>query len=1015
MSLASLPQVESRPIDVAALRAALSAAITGEVRFERLDRAIYSTDASVYQIVPLGVVLPKTADDVQAVVKICTQFNVPITARGGGTSQAGQSIGAGVILDFSKYLNRVLEVNVAEKWARVEPGCVLEELNQQLKPHGLQFAPDISTANRATIGGMVANNSSGTHSIIFGKTIDHVHELKVLLTDGSVIDACPIDVTELDAKCARHDQEGAGYRAVRRLAAEHADEIERRYPKILRRVGGYNLDAFLPSPLGRGAGGEGGTRISPVASALTPDPSPRGRGEKFNLAHLFVGSEGTLGIVLEAKLRLIELPKAKALLVVQFDNLLEALAATPSILEHRPAAVEVMDRYILDCTKLNPEAARLRDFLHGDPGAILIIEFYDDSPEELLPRLDGLKGSLRALNVNTHRAIDPAAQARIWKLRTLALGLSMAEKGDAKAISFVEDTAVHPHRLRDYIDEFLQVIAKHGTTAGGYAHASVGCLHVRPIINLKTIEGVERFQAIADDVAELVLKYGGALSGEHGDGLVRSPYQEKVYGPALYQSFREIKRTFDPHNLLNPGKIVDAPPLASNLRYGPAYQTPEVPTTFDFSADGGLTRATELCAGVGECRKKRGGTMCPSYQATCDELHSTRGRANTLRLALTGQLDLAGLTAPAVLEALDLCLECKACKSECPTNVDMARLKAEVLDQHHKKHGLPWRNWLFGNIGETCLRARGAPTAFNWLVRNPMTRWINEKLFGIDRRRIPPQMAGFSWSSLQREPFGGVVDDSPRFSRQALLFPDTFMNYFEPDLGTSAQIAMAQFGYGIGVVPAVRQEFGWDWFTCCGRPYISNGMLDKATAAASHNVERLFDFATQDVPIIACEPSCILTIKDDYPALLKGELRQKAQAVAERCFTFEEFLEKRLAESNVEFRPGPKRILVQGHCHQRSLVGMNPTLKLLRRIPGAEVIDLDAGCCGMAGSFGYEKEHYEISRLVGEQRLFPALRQADADTVIVAPGFSCRLQIEHFTGRKAVHPATLLQSLLMTS
>ena len=1009
MSRASLPQIEKPTVDVPALRAALREAVSGEVRFERLDRALYSTDASVYQIVPLGVVIPKTPDDVIATLKICTEFRVPITARGGGTSQAGQSIGPGVILDFSKYLNRILEVNAAEKWVRVEPGCVLDDLNVHVKPHGLLFAPDISTANRATIGGMVANNSSGTHSVILGKTIDHVLELKVLLADGSVIDT---------STAAEHP----GVQLVRRLALEHAGEIERRFPKILRRVGGYNLDAFAACAV---ANAERRETATPQAA---------------NLCHLFVGSEGTLGIVLEAKLRLVELPKAKALLVVQFADLLDALAVTPIILTHGPSAVEVMDRFILDCTKLNADAARLRDFIVGDPGAILIIEFYGQDVAELLPRVEALEGALRTLNVNMLRAIDPAAQARIWKLRTLALGLSMAEKGDAKAISFVEDTAVAPERLRDYIDEFQQLITRHGTKAGVYAHASVGCLHVRPIVNLKSVEGVQQFQAIADEVADLVLKYGGALSGEHGDGLVRSPFQEKMYGPVLYQAFREIKRTFDPHNLLNPGKIVDAPPLTSSLRYGSAYVTPEVPTTFDFSADGGLTRATELCAGVGECRKKRGGTMCPSFQATGDELHSTRGRANTLRLALTGQLpsppgrgaggEGAGLVDPAVLEALDLCLECKACKTECPTNVDMARLKAEVLDQHHKKHGLPWRNWLFGNVAS--LSAWGCTLApmSNWWTQSRLGRWLNEKSFGLDRRRIPPPFAALPYT----QNIDAVAPESLIKIPEVLLFPDTFMNFHEPDIGMAVKVLGPMVAQRVVIDGLPRScdrrtpggNFWPDRLRCCGRPMISNGMLSKAVAYAKHNVERLFPWASSGLPIIACEPSCILTIKDDYPALLKGELRAKAQAVAERCFTFEEFLEHRLANTpstltpgpspggrgELRFRPGPKRILVQGHCHQRALVGMGPTLKLLKRIPGAEVIDLDAGCCGMAGSFGYEKEHYEISRLVGEQRLFPAIRAADPETVIVAPGFSCRLQIEHFTGRKAVHPATLLQSLL---
>jgi FAD/FMN-containing dehydrogenase/Fe-S oxidoreductase len=966
------------------LQTALSASIAGEVRFEVLDRALYSTDASVYQIVPLGVVIPKTVADVRATVAICARFGVPLTARGGGTSQAGQCIGPGVILDFSKYLHEILEINAGERWARVQPGCVLDDLNQAVKAAGLQFAPDISTANRATIGGMIANNSSGTHSVIHGKTIDHVLELTVLLADGSTIQARSVDSTELEKKFQQQDREGQCYRLIRQLAAEHADEIDRRFPKILRCVGGYNLDRFVPHA-----------------------------GSRLNLADLFVGSEGTLGIVLEAKLRLIELPRAKSLLVVQFADLLEALAATPAILAHQPAAVEVMDRVILDATRLNADAARLRDFLQGDPGAILVIEFYGETAADLPGRLAALEADLRGRGSGFHhlRVIDTVAQARIWKLRTLALGLSMAEKGDAKALSFVEDTAVAPEHLRDYIAEFLKLIAGHGTTAGVYAHASVGCLHVRPVINLKSAQGVQRFEALAGDVADLVLKYGGALSGEHGDGLVRSPFQERMYGPTLYQAFRDIKRTFDPKNLLNPGKIVDAPPLTANLRYGPAYLTPDVPTTFDFSGDGGVARAAELCAGVGECRKKRGGTMCPSYQATREEQHSTRGRANALRLALTGQLDMAGLTDPAVLAALDLCLECKACKSECPTNVDMARLKAEALDQHHRQHGLPRRNWFFGHtaaLGKWGCRL--APVS-NWWAGCKLGRWLSEKALGIDRRRVPPRFARRSFTSqvsvgLER------AEDLP----EVLLFPDCFVNFFEPELGLALSSLLGRSNKVL--IPGGRLEvavnlsgpspfFG---LGCCGRPFISNGMLAQAVASAEYNVERLYPWAAEGKPIVGCEPSCILTIKDDYPALLRGELARKARVVVARCLTFEEFLSDHAVP--LTFQPGPKRLLFQAHCHQASLVGAGSALRLLKRIPGAEVVDLDAGCCGMAGSFGYEKEHYEISRLVGEQRLFPAVRQADPATVIVAPGFSCRLQIEHFTGRHAVHPAVLLASLL---
>jgi FAD/FMN-containing dehydrogenase/Fe-S oxidoreductase len=1011
MSRSALPLVAGdgsppeKAVDVAALQAALAKTVTGEVRFDRLTRALYSTDASVYQIVPLGVVLPKTEDDIVAVIKACTSFRVPLTARGGGTSQAGQAIGPGLVLDCSKYFNEVLETNAEHGWVRVQPGCVLDDLNHKVKTFGMHFAPDISTSNRATIGGMIANNSSGTHSVIHGKTMDHVLELKVLLADGSVLDLGPLGESEWENRCGQQDREGDCYRVVRRLAENHGDEIERRYPKILRRVGGYNLDRFTPS---RRAGDVSPLMLDGIHQGADAPRSPH----SFNLADLIVGSEGTLAVILEAKLRLIPLPKAKGLLVIQFANLLDALAATPAILAHSPSAVEVIDKYILDSTRLNPEASRLRGFLQGDPGAILLVEFYGDRAEEMPSRLQALETDLRRQRFGYRylSMTDPHAQNRMWKLRKAALGLSMAEKGDAKALSFVEDTAVAPEHLRDYIAEFLTVIARHGTTAGVYAHASVGCLHVRPVINLKTEAGVQHFEAVASEVAELVLKYGGALSGEHGDGLVRSPFQEKMYGPVLYSAFREIKETFDPMHLLNPGKIVDAPPLTANLRYGPAYVTPEVATTFDFKADGGLTRAAELCAGVGECRKKREGTMCPSYQATREEQHSTRGRANALRLAITGQLGSEGFTDPALFEVLDLCLECKACKSECPTNVDMARLKAEFLHQYYHKHGLPRRNRLFGNVARLSRwGCRLAPVS-NWLARNRVVRWLNEKLYGIDRRRIPPAFARRTFACQFASAWPDAILD--RFVKSVLLFPDTFINYHEPAIGLAA-VDLLRHMHCL-VIPGFAQHVGSPGLRCCGRPFISNGMLDRAVAHARHNVDLLYPWAHTGTPLIACEPSCILTIKDDYPALLQGEQRRQAEVVAAACLTFEEFVESLLAanaraRTRLVFQAGPRKILVQGHCHQRSLVGMAPVLRVLRHIPGAEVIDLDAGCCGMAGSFGYEKEHYEVSRQVGEQRLFPALRQADKDAVVVASGFSCRLQIQHFTRRTAVHPAQVLR------
>ncbi|MFN4261105.1 MAG: FAD-binding and (Fe-S)-binding domain-containing protein [Gemmataceae bacterium] len=1045
----------ARQPDLARLRAELEEVLQGESRFDRLGRALYATDASIYQIVPAGVVLPRTAADIVATVQACARAGVPITARGGGTSQAGQAIGPGVILDCSKYYHRILEINADEHWVRVEPGCVLDDLNARLKPYGLHFPLDISTSDRATIGGMIANNSSGTHSLLYGKTIDHVRELTVVRSDGKIMHCQPLDQGQWAEKARKTDHEGECHRVVTRLAAEHAAEIDRRYPKILRRVGGYNLDRFLPG-----------------------QPS-------INLAHLLVGSEGTLGITLDAKLNLMPLPRAKGMLVIQFAELLEALAATPLILNYQPSAVEVVDRYILDSTKLNPEAARLRDFLDGDPEAILIVEFYGDSAADLSPRLEALRAELvqRGIGQHYHPAHDAAEQGRIWKLRRLALGLSMAEKGDAKAISFVEDTAVAPEKLRDYIAELLEVVRRHGTKAGVYAHASVGCLHVRPVVNLKTEAGVRQFEAIAAETAELVLKYGGALSGEHGDGLVRSPFQEKMFGPVLYQAFREIKRVFDPRGIFNPGKIVDAPPLSANLRYGPAYVTPNVPTTFDFSADGGLTQAAELCAGVGECRGTRGGNMCPSYRATREEQHATRGRANTLRLALTGQLGFQGFTDPHVKEALDLCLECKACKSECPTNVDMARLKAEFLHQYFQRHGLPWRNWLFGHIARLSRWGR----LVNFLTRRPLFRWLNERLFGIDARRLPPAVVARRDRLSRRFLADATAHGGTEGRHTVLLFPDTFAEYYEPDIALAVRELLRPLQWEVELG---RQDANGavNHLVCCGRPYISNGMLDQAVRCARRNTQQLYPWAAAGKPIIACEPSCILTIQDDYPALLRGEERRQAEIVASVCRTFEEHLcdllhqaerastlgveiQKELGQDALEpplpgdnsegkyvgsvtptlpaplgdevdasqppspeeqsvlvelaeralqavqpaslsFRAGPRKILVQHHCHQRALTGSDPLVRLLRQIPSAEVIDLDAGCCGMAGSFGYEKEHYDLARWVGEHQLFPTLRQADEETVIVASGFSCRMQIAHFTGKTALHPALLLRELM---
>jgi FAD/FMN-containing dehydrogenase/Fe-S oxidoreductase len=970
----------------------LTAAIEGEVRFDRLSRALYATDASVYQIEPAGVVVPRTRDDVVATVQIAGRHRTSITARGGGTSQAGQAIGAGLVLDTSKHLNRILEVNAAERWARVEPGVVLDALNAHLRPHGLRFAPDLSSASRATVGGMMANNSSGARSIVYGKTIDHVIEQHVVMADGHVAHLREVSGERL-AQALRGDTIAArAHRVIPELAERHAAEIARRFPKILRRVGGYNLDAFVD-------------RTRPV-----------------NLCKMLVGSEGTLGVVVEAKIALVPLPAARVLLAVEFASVLDALGATPAVLAHAPSAVEVMDAFILQHTRAHAALDATRRSVFSDQGgALLCIEFAGDHVDDLTTRLVALERDLTTrVQCRCTRAIDPAAQARIWTLREAALGLSTAMRGDAKSISFVEDTAVPPERLRDYIERFLDIIHRHGTVAGIYAHASVGCLHVRPVVNLKTAAGVERFEAIARETADLVLEFGGALSGEHGDGLVRGPFTQKMFGAVLYDAFREVKRTFDPDGLFNPGKIIDSPPLASNLRFGPAYRTPEPATRFDYTAHGGLGRAVEMCSGVGACRKTLDGTMCPSFRATREEIHSTRGRANALRQAMTGQLGEAGLGDERVYEALDLCLECRACKTECPTGVDMARFKSEFLADYWTRHGVSRRARAFGHVRRAAEWASRTAPLSNAVAQSAPGRWLAEVMLGVDRRRSLPAWTRQTLSSrLRRRPStpspstpspsstpsnSSTTSNSSTPSRSVVLFRDTFTEFADAEIGMAAMDLLEAAGMDVRVVP----------HGCCGRPLISQGLLDDARALAAANTEHLYAHAKRGDAILFLEPSCLSAVREDIPALLRGEAQTRARAVAEATFLFEEYLERewQAGRASLALAPGPTSIVLHAHCHQRAM-GLAPAAQaLLSRIPGATVVDLDAGCCGMAGSFGYTREHYDVSRAIGELKLLPAARALAPGAVLVAAGTSCRHQVVHFTGVRAQHPAVLLRSLM---
>jgi FAD/FMN-containing dehydrogenase/Fe-S oxidoreductase len=957
-----------------ALRRELAAAIDGEVRFDRVSRALYSTDASVYQIEPLGVVIPRSSEAVAQAVDIAGRHGVPITPRGGGTSQAGQSIGAGLVLDTSKHLNKILEINADEKWARVQPGVVLDELNAELRPFNLRFAPDVSSASRATVGGMMANNSSGARSVLYGKTLDHVREQRVVLSDGQVAHLRPLTAAQFDEASRGDSIEARAYRAVPELGRRHAAEIDRRFPKILRRVGGYNLDEFVTA------------------------------GRAVDLTRIMVGSEGTLGFIVEAKLGLVPLPASKSVLTVEFDELLDALGATPLILKHGPSAIEVMDDFILRHAQGHPVLdAQRRSMIDRDGSALLCVEFYGDHPDELHSRMDTVERDLKGAGIacRCRQVIDPAAQQRIWSFREAALGLSTAMKSDGKAISFVEDTAVAPEKLRDYIARFVRIVERHGTVAGVYAHASVGCLHVRPVVNLKTAQGVATFEAIANEVADLVLEFGGALSGEHGDGLVRGAFNERMFGSDLYQAFREVKRTFDPNGLFNPGRIVDTPSITSHLRFGAGYQTPSPATFFDYSEHGGYGRAVEMCSGVGLCRKTREGTMCPSYMVTKDESHSTRGRANVLRLAMTGQMGEAGLSDEGVHEVLDLCLECRACKTECPVGVDVAKFKSEFLAGYWERHGLSPSAQIFGNARSAAEWGSLLAPVSNLIAGSTPAKWLAETAFGIDPRRELPQ---FTRQTLRKRLAGRKPASA---DPKAVLFADTFTEFEDPEIGIAALDVLDAAGLGGRLAPNV----------CCGRPLISQGLLREARKQAAANVDALYDLAERGTAIVFVEPSCLSAVREDAPGLLRGELQRRARVVAAASVLFEEYLERELASGRAQLalQPGPARVQLHPHCHQRSMGLAAPAKALLSRIPGAQVTDLEAGCCGMAGSFGYTTDHYDVSRAIGERKLLPAARALDARSTLVAGGTSCRHQVAHFTGVRASHPAVLLSSLLARS
>ncbi len=948
----------------------LSRVVSGEVRFDRVSRLLYSTDASIYQIMPVGVVLPQSEEDVIATIEVARRHKVPVLPRGGGTSLAGQTVGAAVVVDYSKYMRDVLEVDTESRTTRVQPGIILDELNRHLTPKGYLFAPDPSTSNRGNVGGALGNNSCGAHSIVWGKTSDNVAGLRTVLSDGTVAQLGRVGRQGLDAMAGRDNLMGSIARELIAVGHEYGDEVERRYPKIMRRVSGYNLNLL-------------------------------GANDGLDLAQFVVGSEGTLVNITEATLKLVPVPKRKALAVLHFADLFESMEATVATLELEPAAVEHVGAMILRQARAQSEYARLMDWVQGDPEAVLVVEMTGDSEAELSSKLDRLENRIKqsGLGYAVTRLVDPAAQARVWAVRRAGLGLIMNVPGPAKPLAFVEDTAVAPERLPQFVRRFDEIVRENGTEAGYYGHASVGCLHIRPLIDPKDRAGVDRMARIADDISDLVLEFGGALSGEHGDGLVRSPFLQKMFGPVITEAFDRVKRAFDPDGLMNPGKIVDPAPMTKNLRYWPNYKTAETHTALSFDREGGLASAIEMCNGQGACRKAAGGTMCPSFMATRDEEHSTRGRANALRSAISGALPLSALTEDRVHQVMDLCLGCKACKAECPSNVDMAKLKYELLAQRRRENGPSMRDRLLGNVDRLGPLGSFLAPLSNWVLGSDAVAELTEKVSGIDRRRKLPAYATQTFSQW----FSSRPDTTNTPTRgRVVLFNDTFTNYNHPEIGRAAVTVIEAIGYE-AIVPDFR---------CCGRPQLSVGDTDRARRNAAANVGIAAQaLATgpgeQDVYMVGLEPSCILMFKDEYLDLLPDD--EAAKTVADRTVLVDEFLIRVLTHNGLEpFDYLREKILFHGHCQQKALVGTERSVELLRALPGSEVIEIDSGCCGMAGSFGFEKEHYDVSMEIGEQALFPAIRGQTGEFEVVSLGVSCRQQIADGTGKRAMHLVELL-------
>ncbi len=972
-----------RPGDPA-LAARLRRELKGEVLFDAASRGRYSTDASIYQVEPIGVVVPRTEEDALAAFRIAVEEGVPVLPRGGGTSQCGQTVGAALVIDHSKHLNNVMAFDKDARTVTVQPGVVLDQLNAYLKPHGLWYPVDVSTSAQATLGGMAGNNSCGSRSIRYGNMVHNVRAIDAVLPDGSEYAFGEVSGEPLGP---------AGYRElvkkVRAITAREAEEIEHRYPKLLRKVGGYNLDSVSLSPV-------------------------------FNMAHLLVGSEGTLAYSRRIHLNLSPLPQHKTLGVCHFAAFYKAMESAQHIVKLAPVAVELVDRTMIGLAREIPAfRAAIDAAIKGDPDAILLVEFAGDDRDEQLRKLRQLTELMGDLGLpgSVVEIIEAALQRDVWEVRKAGLNIMMSMKGDGKPVSFIEDCAVPLEHLAEYTERLTRVFEKHGTRGTWYAHASVGCLHVRPVLDMRK-EGAKQMRAIAEEAAALVKEYKGAYSGEHGDGLVRSEWVAPFFGPRLTRAFEEIKDLFDPKGLMNPGKIVRPSKQddRSLFRYQPGYKTIPIKTALDWSEfeDGtgrrgdGFAKAVEMCNNNGHCRKFDAGVMCPSYRVTGEEQHLTRGRANTLRLALSGQLGPDAFTSDELYATLDLCVSCKGCRRECPTGVDMAKMKVEFLHHYRKRHGLALKDRLIAYL------PRYAPWAARFAPLANLLQDAAKHFLGFARERSLPR-----WRSDRIPPSppltkGGADKQAPPLAKgvvrsaggfEVVLFVDTFNRYFEPENARAALAVLAAAGYTVHLPQAA--DGGRP--LCCGRTFLASGLVDEAKTEARRMIAALKPYVERGVPVVGLEPSCLLGLRDEFLSLLPGA---DAGKLAMNAFLFEEFLAREHAAGRLklDLKPLPqKKALLHGHCHQKAFAAMPDVEKVLKLVPGLEVETIESSCCGMAGAFGYEAAHYEISMKMAELSLLPKVREAAPETLIVADGTSCRHQIRDGAGREAVHVARVLE------